>query len=309
MRSIFQRLLVAVLVGLLTPALFAQKKVCITIDDLPAVGYGMNSVEEWTALTNKLINTCQAKGIPAIGYVNESKIYPAGKLDQARADLLELWLKRGFDLGNHTFAHSDYHKVGIESFKDDVLKGERYHKPLLARYGKPLKYFRHPYLRSGNTRESSEELEAFLLGKGYIPSPVTLDSDDYLFAQRYARAARQGDSIRMKEIGEAYVQHTEAKLHFYEKLSEAVFERNIAHTYLMHANLLNADYLDELSEMFEKNGYAFVSQEEVLKDEAYREPVIKFGNWGMSWLYRWALSKDKGTELFKEDIELPEIVK
>ena len=113
----------------------------------------------------------------------------------------------------------------------------------------------------------------------------------------------------MKEIGEAYVQHTEAKLHFYEKLSEAVFERNIAHTYLMHANLLNADYLDELSEMFEKNGYAFVSQEEVLKDEAYREPVIKFGNWGMSWLYRWALSKDKGTELFKEDIELPVIVK
>ena len=269
MRSTIQKLLSGICLMLFTTLVFAQKKVCITIDDLPVVGYGKDEITDWQLVTDRILSTCEARGIPAIGYVNERKIYSNGLVDKAKAALLETWLKRGFDLGNHTFAHSDYHKVGFASFKQDVLKGEQYSKTLLPKYGKELKYFRHPYLRSGATEETSEELESFLKEKGYIPSPVTLDSDDYLFAVRYARAAREGDSTRMKALGEAYVTHTEKKLHFYEQLSEEVFERNIAHTYLMHASLLNADYLDELAEMFERNGYTFVSQEEVLKDPAY----------------------------------------
>lgn len=288
---------------------FAQKKVCITIDDLPVVGYGKDTAEDWKLVTERMLKTCEAKGIPAIGYVNERKIYYNGQVNKEKAALLEMWLKRGLDLGNHTFAHSDYHKVGFDEFKKDLIRGERYSKPLLKRYNKELKYFRHPYLRAGATKEDSDALDALLAERGYEASPVTLDSDDYLFAVRYAKAARQGDSTRMKLIADAYLKHTEDKLHFYEKLSEATFGRNIDHSLLIHANLLNADYLDELAEMFEKNGYEFISQAEVLKDPAYSEPVTKFGNWGMSWMYRWALSLDKGTELFKEDVELPDIVK
>ena len=309
MRSTIQKLAFTAAACLLAIQLAAQKKVCITIDDVPVVDYGMNTVEDWQNITDKLLTTCEQKGIPAIGYVNEGKFHKNGNLDAERAKILEVWLERGFELGNHTFSHPNYHKVGLKDFKRDVIDGERYTKPLLQKYGQELKYFRHPYLRAGDSKESSEALEAFLTERGYTSSPVTLDSDDYLFAQAYARAARSGDSTRMKLIGETYVQHTEKKLHFYETLSEAVFERNIDHTYLMHANLLNADYLDELAEMFQRNGYEFISQAEVLKDPAYSEPMTRFGNWGMSWLYRWALSRDKGTEVFKQDVELPEIVR
>jgi len=76
----------------------------------------------------------------------------------------------------------------------------------------------------------------------------------------------------------------------------------------MHANLLNADYADELFEMFVKNGYSFVSQSEVLTDPAYQEPITKYGNWGISWLYRWALSQNR-QDLFDGDIEVPDFIK
>lgn len=305
MRSVIQKLTATIFLILLATSIYAQKKVCITIDDLPVVGYGLNKPEEWRSVTQKLLDNLKEKGIPAIGYVNENKLYTNGSLNAERLAILELWLSNGYELGNHTFSHIDYHKSSFEDFTSSITTGEKMTRPLMEKYQKELKYFRHPFLRAGNTQKSSEALASFLEDKNYLPSPVTLDSDDYLFAQAYARAFKKGQKELMKKIGNEYVSHTENKLKFYEKLTKEVFGRQIAQTYLCHANMLNADYLDELADMFKRNGYEFVSQTDVLKDKAYQEPVTKFGNWGMSWLYRWALSRDKGTDLFKEDIEVP----
>ncbi|OEK00446.1 polysaccharide deacetylase-like protein [Roseivirga sp. 4D4] len=301
--------ILVVVCSLLAFNAFSQKKVSLTIDDLPVVSYGINTPAHLNEVTDKLISTFKQYQVPAIGYVNEIKLYSNGKRDKFSISLLEKWLSNGYELGNHTYSHIDYHKVTLERFSEDFLKGEKIIKPLAKKYDQDIRFFRHPFLRSGETKERSEALEEFIRSKGYLSAPVTLNSDDYLFAQAYAQAYKEKDETEMETIGIAYIDHTEKKLKFYESLSEAVFDRAIAHTYLMHANLLNADYLDELCDMFKKNGYTFVSQSEVLKDPAYAEPVTKFGNWGMSWLYRWSLSKDKGKALFVKDIPLPAFLK
>lgn len=300
-----RQFILAVFILLFSLSIYAQKQVCITVDDLPVVGYGLNKNEEWKSVTQRLINTFQNKGIPAIGYVNENKLYTNGQLNQNRLAVLEMWLSNGFELGNHTYAHIDYHKSSFQDFTANIMKGEKVTRPLMEKHDKRLQYFRHPFLRAGSTKESSEALEGFLKDTDYTPAPVTLDSDDYLFAKAYAMAFKKGQKEMMEKIGKEYIAHTENKLKYYETLTEAVFGRQIAQTYLCHANMLNADYLDELADMFKRNGYEFVSQAQVLKDKAYQEPVTKFGNWGMSWLYRWSLSRDKGRALFKEDIEVP----
>lgn len=307
----YKRLLTFVLLFILavTSSAHAQKKVCITVDDLPVVGYGLNTIEDWRGVTQKLINTFKSKGIPAIGYVNEGKLYTSNKLSQGRVEVLELWLSNGYELGNHTFSHMDYHKNSFPDFVADMSKGEKITRPLMKKYEKQLQYFRHPYLRAGNTAESSKALYNFLIKTQYTPAPVTLDSDDYLFAKAYATAFKQNDTDLMKKIGNEYISHTKNKLKFYEELTEAVFGRQIAQTYLCHANLLNADYMDELADMFKRNGYEFISQADVLKDKAYQDPVTKFGNWGISWLYRWSMSRDKGRELFKKDPEVPAYIR
>lgn len=288
---------------------FSQnKKVCFSIDDLPVVNYGINKKGFKEKVTNDIIAHFNNYNIPAIGYVNESKLYKQGKLSVKEIDLLKTWLANGYELGNHTFSHPNYDQVGFESFSEDILKGAKVTPTLAKEYKLPYRYFRHPFLHMGKTKVSADSLSSFLKGKNYIEAPVTIDNDDYLFAKAYHNAYVLNDSVLMNKIGETYIVYMEEKLHYFEGRSEALFGRNIAHVLLLHANLLNSIYLDELAEMFIKNGYSFASQEEVLKDSAYNTEITSFGDYGISWLDRWALSVGKKGDYFKGDPVTPKFV-
>ncbi len=303
------KILLLTLCSIISVSLFAQhKQVCITVDDLPVVSYAKNDPEFLNEVTQKLIATFNAYSIPAIGYVNEKKLYTNGALDKSRVNLLEQWLKAGYELGNHTYSHLNYHKTPFKIFAEDILNGERVTKPLSEEYGIPYSFFRHPYLRIGKTKSSADSLSIFLADHGYIEAPVTIDPDDYLFAKSYQMALKKGDEEQASGIASAYLKHMKSKILFYEKIATALFERNIAHTLLIHANLLNADYLDEVAKLFKEHGYNFVSQEEVLKDSAYSSPVTKYGDWGISWMDRWAMSEGK-RELLSKDPRVPDFIK
>jgi hypothetical protein len=101
----------------------------------------------------------------------------------------------------------------------------------------------------------------------------------------------------------------EKKLIFYEMLSDSLFDRNISQILLIHASLLNADYLGELIELFRNYNYAFVSMDQALEDAAYRTPVTVYSDWGISWIDRWALSAGKKGDFFKDDPATPEYIK
>jgi len=286
-----------------------QKKMCVTVDDLPVVSYGINEPAFLLDVTRNLIATFDKYDIPAIGYVNEQKLYINGQLDSARVSLLALWLDNGYDLGNHTYSHKNYDKTPFNEFTADILKGEKVTKSLCEQNNKSLNYFRHPYLRAGKTKGAYDSLNQFLNQNGYQVAPVTIDNDDYLFAVAYHRAFQKGDTDLMQKIGKSYIEYMERKLLYFEALSEHLFGRNISQTLIIHANLLNAHYLDELAEMYLSHGYDFISQAEVLEDEAYREPITKFGDWGISWIERWIISQGKQGDLFKDDPPTPEYIK
>lgn len=284
-----------------------QKQVCVTVDDLPVVNYGNDDPEFLKEVTEKLITTFDAHSIPAIGYVNERKLYKDGRLDESNVALLEYWLEAGYELGNHTYSHHNYHKTPFNTFTEDILKGEKITRPLSEKYGMPYRFFRHPYLRIGKTQSSADSLSSFLSDQGYTESPVTIDPDDYLFAKAYHIALKKGDSLKASKVATAYLKHIEKKIQFYEEVSTKLFNRNISHTLLIHANLLNADYLGEVAQIFKKKGYTFISQEEVLKDTAYGTPVTRYGDWGMSWMDRWAMTQGKNT-LLRDDPLVPEFI-
>lgn len=286
-----------------------DKKICITVDDLPTVSYGIDEPVFAKEITMDLINTFNKYDIPAIGYVNEEKLYQDGTPDSTQIQLLEIWLENGLDLGNHTYSHSSYHEVSFDEFTDDIIKGEKITSALAEKYGKEYRYFRHPYLRMGLRQSHADSLKNFLHKHGYTEAPVTIDNEDYIFALAYHRAYEDGNSLLMKKIGSTYVDYMEQKLHYFEQQSITLFDRNINQTLLTHANLLNAHYMDDLADMYLKNGYKFVSQNEVLADEAYNHPVTSYGNWGISWIDRWALSEGKRGEFFKGDPVTPEFVR
>ncbi|MDH5382203.1 MAG: polysaccharide deacetylase family protein [Cyclobacteriaceae bacterium] len=288
---------------------FSQsKKMCITVDDLPTVSYGIRDEAFQLEITQKIVESFAHYNIPAIGYVNEGKLYQAGKLNPSRVKLLELWLESGLELGNHTYSHLNFHDVEFNAFTEDILKGERIIKSLAAKYNSEIKYFRHPYLRIGSNQLQADSLSAFLFENGYIEAPVTIDNEDYLFAKAYSRAYQKLDTVLMNKIGKEYVGYMEEKVLFFETQSSKLFDRNIYQTLLVHASLLNADYMDELIEMYQNHGYIFCSQSEILTDPVYNQKVTYFGNWGISWLDRWALSQGKRGDFFKGDPVTPEFI-
>jgi ketosteroid isomerase-like protein len=71
-----------------------------------------------------------------------------------------------------------------------------------------------------------------------------------------------------------------------------VFDREIPQVLLLHANSLNADYLDILLDLLEDRGYRFVGLSEAVSDPAYDRPDTYVGPRGLSWIQRWALAAD-----------------
>lgn len=286
-----------------------QKQVCFTFDDLPVVSYGIKNAAYQKNLLNKIINSLKSNHIPAIGFVNEKKLYKKGRVIQYQNELLERWFNAGLDLGNHTYSHPDYNKVTFKHFTKDIIKGETHIKKIVNARGKQVKFFRHPYLHMGSTKAKADSLEIFLKQHNYIVAPVTIDNADYLFALAYKRAMDKDNGILMKKIGSDYITYMEKKLIYFEKQAYLLFDRNISQILLLHANALNSDYLDQLLEMFKNNNYNFVSMDEALKDPVYQREITVYGNWGISWIDRWALSMGKNSDFFTDDPRTPEYIK
>ncbi len=286
-----------------------SRKICISVDDLPLVRYGVKEKDHEWAITNGLLKAFKKHEAPAIGYVNAGKLFPGGVIDSSRIAYLEAWLKAGIDLGNHTYSHKNYHRVSFDEYTQDILDGEKVLKELVESYGKELTFFRHPYLRSGEDSIQTTALKNFLIENNYQEAFVTVDDDDYLFALAYARAYRASDEELMTKIGESYLKYMEEKQIYFENCSVELFGRNINHTLLIHANFLNAQYLDQLLSIYDKLGYSFISQQEAISDPAYQTPVTKYGDWGISWLHKWGMSLGKGNEFFKDDPKTPQFIR
>jgi len=274
------------------PAQKTQRFVAVTIDDLPVVST-RRDLQTRREITRNLLNHIKNAKVPAIGFVNENKLYADEKRDEAQIDLLRQWLDGGLELGNHTFSHVNIANVSLERYKDEILKGEIITKELLAAKNRKMRYFRHPYLWTGLSLETKSDLGKFLSEHQYTIAPVTIDNSDWIFARAYDNAFDKGDKKLMKRVGAAYISYMEAKTDYWERQSVKLFGREIRQILLLHANFINADYFDDLARMYKKRGYKFVSLEEALTDEAYKLPDNFIRRNGISWLHRWAIEKGR----------------
>ncbi len=281
-----------------------DRQVAVTIDDLPAGDAESMNAATLTEMTSKLLSTLRRHNVPAVGFVNEVKLYKTGEVD-ARIKLLNMWLDAGFELGNHTFHHTSLNRAGLQAWEDDIIQGESVIKMLLAQHQMKLRYFRHPYLDAGLDLQTRRQAEAFLSQRGYQVAPVTVDGWDWNFAAVYEDARRRGDTAWMQEVVTSYLAHHDAMFAYCEQLSRVVVGYEPKQILLLHANQLEADHLGELLELIRKRGYRFITLEEALEDTAYSLPDTYVGVDGTSWLEHWAITQGKppqGAPPFPEKI-------
>lgn len=247
-------------------------EIAITIDDLPWAGAVPPDGRK--AATLRLLDQLDKAGVKATGFVN------CGKPDQ---ELLDLWVRRGHTLGNHTTEHLDIDKVPLEDWLTDARTCRA---SLSERLGAPPVFFRYPYLRNGKVEASRDRAHAVLTGElGHTVGRVSVDNHDWKLGFLYGDALVAGDAVRAAAIADYYPGHLRDAVHNYRDVARRKLGRDVKHVLLLHANALAADHLADALEVLRQDGARFISLEEALADPVYAMPDAYLGGGGLSWLY------------------------
>ena len=283
---------------------FAQKQVAITIDDVPnTVAYQANG------FISPLLKATDLRKAPVAIFINESKLYETDSVVKNFA-LLETWIKRDYvTVGNHTFSHLRYSKVGFEDFKNDILKGESITRSLASKQKKELIYFRFPFTDLGIDSIQFDSIAQYLKQANYTITPFTIESADYIFNSLYEHYLKHGNKKDAKRIANAYINHTLSLFDYFEKVADTLFNRPVKHIYICHDNQLNADFLPLLMDKLLLKEYSFISLEEALTDRVYQNKVFYKGKWGFTWMYRWVADLEKRKAWMKNEPSMLEIYK
>jgi len=302
----------------------ASKEIAVTFDDLPNRSLfetdKNNPTKQLTARHHKILRALKKYKITAVGFVNEKGLYnncDGNKAEQnkpsqynpdpARVAILQVWLDAGHELGNHTYSHLTLNRVDLDEYVADIIKGQRVFAPLMHKYGKTPRYFRHPFLHTGRSIFIHAALEKFLAQHGYIIAPPTIDTDDWMFNMVYSKAKQVGDHKKTQQLKNEYIKFTANKFDFYEAASQQMFGRSIKHIWLLHAIDIDADCLDELLQLVKDRGYKFITVAEALQDPVYKLKDTYTGPTGVAWLFHWDYSDKKIVDWKKEPIPSGEV--
>ncbi len=257
-------------------------------------------------IVERLLEKIKQEKTPVTAFVNENKLEVNGNRDPERVAILKSWLDAGIDLGNHTYAHKSQNQIPVSEAKEDILKGERTIKELLATQNRKPKYFRHPFLHTGRDSVTRSVIYQFLDSLGYTIAPVTIDNAEWIFSSAFDKAYSKNDSVLMVSVGEEYLSYMRSELRYFEWMSDTLFGRQIPQILLIHSNRLNSFYYSALCAVFRAEGYSFISLEEALRDEAYQSRNTFYGGGGISWLERWAITRGYKGTFFSGDPKAPQ---
>jgi len=198
----------------------------------------------------------------------KAAVFPIGRNVEPteRMRLLESWSHAGHIIGNHTYSHQRYSKIPFDEFTADVLRCDA----ALRRLPRFSKLHRFPVLDEGATAAQRDRMRAFLAEQGYRNAHVTIDASDwYVDGRLRARLERDSDAD-LSPYRQFYLDHIWERAQFYDGLSREVLGRSVDHTVLLHHNVLNALFLADLIQMFQRKGWATIDARDAYEDRVFR---------------------------------------
>lgn len=182
--------------------------------------------------------------------------------------LARAWGAAGHVIGNHTMTHPDLNspKVTLADYEQELLDCDRIIAPLPGY----RKWFRYPFLREGNTPDKRDGMRAFLSAHGYRNAHVSLDTSDWRLNDELVAVLTKDPAADVAPIKAAYLAHMRQRALAYRALAQRVQGRDIAQVILLHHNLINAMWLDDLLTQFEQMGWHFVTPDAAFADPLYQ---------------------------------------
>ncbi len=245
----------------------SKLKVALTFDDLPLNGTLPLGAKQSDFARDTIKVLKKHRIPPSYGFINANKL--ERNPDGAKA--LQIWVKGGHPLANHTYTHLDLTKSSVEEFQREILHNEPALALLMPEGGKlgRWSWFRYPYLHEGDTLEKRRAVRAFLSHSGYRIAQTTLDFEDYLWNSAHARCWMRKDEESLKWLRESYRTAAREFIRLDVENSRAVFGRDIHHVMLLHLGSFSSHILPDLFEILDEEGFEIVTLEEAQEDPAY----------------------------------------
>lgn len=249
---------------LLFPSLFAVE-IAITLDDHPLPNGPLFTVHERIERFCTAFEKVGAKGaFFCIGSACKGKPY------------LSSLNEKGHFLANHSLNHKHFSSTKLDDFRNEIVEAEI----LLNQYTQFRKWFRYPYLDYGNRLENGGDEEKYRAGLtllkelDYKEGFVTINTYDWYLNACLRKKIQEKKKINYEQLKKLYLALIEEWCNYYIAAYQALFSEEISHVLLLHANDLNALFLDDILSMIREKGWRIISPEEVFKDPSWRGVLL-----------------------------------
>ena len=221
----------------------------------------------------------------------KSMIYPSViKIgDYAGLQLVKEWGRQGHRIANHSELHLNLNKDQISSqqYIAGIQRAEQVFRPLpgwVARY-------RYPFLKEGNTQEKRDSVAQYLKQQGYQSGAVSIDASDWFYNLKYLSYQKQKNTAQLERLKQAYIAHLLDRAAYYDQLAVETIGYSPKHVLLLHVNAINAAFLNDVIEAFEKQGWQWIETEQAYTDPLYQQhpDILPAGE-----SLIWSLAKQKG---------------
>jgi peptidoglycan/xylan/chitin deacetylase (PgdA/CDA1 family) len=250
-------------------------QVAFTFDDLPAHG-PLPPGETRPEPVRSILATLKAEKMPPVyGFVNGFRTvdFPY------QIEILRAWHNAGEPLGNHTWSHPNLEQESAKTFIADIRKNES-----ILRKVDPdgdWHWFRYPFLNEGETLAKRQEVRSFLLDHHYKIAEVTIDFEDYLWNEPYARCMAKHDDAAVTSLEHSYLSVADEFIGVFRSLSQKLYGHDIPYVLLLHVGAFDARMLPHLIALFRERGFTFVTLPQAESNPAYAfDPNIGYPGGG-----------------------------
>jgi peptidoglycan-N-acetylglucosamine deacetylase len=243
-------------------------RMAVTVDDLPAHGEMPAGISR-SDIARGVLRALKNNGIrQAYGFANGTDIADEPGL----IDVLKMWLKAGYPVGNHTFSHRNINEITADDYIGDIGRMDRLLQTLSP--ASPLvdrrRVFRYPFLDEGAALEKRDAVRKYLFDNQYKIAQVTIDFNDWAWNDAYTRCVMQHDQTSITWLKTHMVKDAERSLRVSSAQAKLLFGHDIAHILLLHDGAFEAVMLDTVLKNLHADGVTFITLDEALTDPVYQ---------------------------------------
>ena len=264
----------SIVVLLLAALPISAQQIAFTFDDLPSHGDlppGTSRLD----VANSILTTWREQKMPEVyGFVNGFRL----EKDPSQIEVLKAWRAAGQPLGNHTWSHMAINDHTADEFTADIAKNETLLGTLMP--GQDWHWLRYPFLWEGDTLEKRRAVRTYLQQHGYRIAQVTMDFEDYLWNNPYARCSAKHDDQAIARLEQSYLATADEYYTLFRDLSRTLYGRDVPYVLLMHIGAFDAHMLPKLIDLYRRRGAHFITLEQAEQDPIFSDDpdiALKYG--------------------------------